>query len=635
MKISSYIDILKQYWGYDSFRGIQEEIITSIGEGHDTLGLMPTGGGKSICFQVPALAMDGLCIVITPLIALMKDQVFQLKMRGIRADAVYAGMSREDIIRVLDNACLGGLKFLYVSPERLSSELFISKLQRMQKICMFVVDEAHCISQWGYDFRPSYLRVSEIRRLVPYEVPMLALTATATPNVVEDIQKQLAFRKKRVFKMSFERKNLIYVVRKVSDRFAEMIHIIRSIPNGSVIVYVRNRRETANIAQYLNNEGVTAINYHAGLTNAEKDYRLTLWIKDRIRVMVATNAFGMGIDKPDVRLVIHFNSPDSIEAYFQEAGRAGRDGQTSYAVLLYENSDPKTFRKRVKQTYPDLDYIKRVYEDMCCFLSVGVGEAEGRTFDFARKKFCYFFGHFEALADSALKLLSNAGYIEYCEEREFHSALHFIFKKEDLYRIREQGEDAENLMHALLRKYPGLFADFVYIEEVFLAHIIDTTVERVYEILKEWNRYRIVNYIPHRNTPTITFRMPRVETKHISLMPSVYFDRKEDYSRRIEKMIDYITSSDKCRSRQLLEYFGEKGACNCGRCDVCFDKKKYQNMRSEVCSAIIALLSDGEKHKMDEIRALPFEPVMINDVLSEMLGEEMIITDGITICRNT
>lgn len=633
MNSNKYTDILKQYWGYDSFRGIQEAIITSIGEGHDTLGLMPTGGGKSICFQVPALAMEGVCIVVTPLIALMKDQVLQLKLRDIRAEAVYAGMSREDIIRVLDNTVLGGVKFLYVSPERLSSELFIAKLQRIPKVCMLVVDEAHCVSQWGYDFRPSYLRIAEIRRYIPYEVPVLALTATAVPAVVDDIQDQLAFREKRVFRMSFERKNLIYVVRRTNNRLEEAVHIIRSIPEGSVIVYVRNRRETSEIAQYLNSEGIPAINYHAGLTNAEKDFRQSSWTSNRVRVMVATNAFGMGIDKPDVRLVIHYNSPDSLEAYFQEAGRAGRDGQTSYAVLLFAQGDSKTLRKRVKQTYPDPDYVKRTYEDVCCFLGVGVGEAEGRTFDFARKKFCFFFKHFEALADSALKLLTNAGYIEYCEERDFQSALQFVLKKEDLYRLWGQSEEAEALMNAILRSYAGVFSRFVYIEETFLAHAIGSTVERVYEILKEWNRNRIVNYIPHRNTPTITFTMPRVETQLISLMPSVYLDRKEDYTCRINKMIEYITSSDKCRSRQLLEYFGEKNACNCGRCDVCFDRKKSQNAKSTVFSAITSLLSDGEVHKMDEIRALPFELSQIDDVLSEMLAEEMIITDGITIWK--
>jgi len=633
---NKYIDILKQYWGYDSFRGIQEAIITSIGEGHDTLGLMPTGGGKSICFQVPALTMDGLCIVITPLIALMKDQVLQLKLRGIRAEAVYSGMSRDDIVRVLDNCVHEGVKFLYVSPERLSSELFIAKLQRLRKVCMIVVDEAHCVSQWGYDFRPSYLKIAEIKRYIPYEVPVLALTATATPIVVDDIQAQLEFRENCVFRMSFERKNLIYVVRRTSNKAEELVHIINSIPQGSVIVYVRNRKLTSDLARYLTSLGIPAINYHAGLTNAEKDYRQTNWAKDRVRVMVATNAFGMGIDKPDVRLVIHYNAPDSLEAYFQEAGRAGRDGKTSYAVFLLLGDEAKTLHKRVSQTYPDIDYVKRTYEDMCCFLQVGVGEAEGRTFDLDLSKFCIFFKHFAALADSALKLLTTAGYIEYCEEHDYKSALRFVLRKEELYRLGGQGEDADCLMHAILRKYSGVFATFVYIEETLLSHATEIPVERIYEILKEWNRNRIIDYIPHRNTPTVTFTLPRLDTERIVLGPSVYHDRKEDFKNRIEKMVNYITSDDFCRSRLLLEYFGEKGAKDCGRCDVCLSRKQ-DLLQSELDSATIGIhevLSDGEIHQIKEIRNLPYQPSFVDEALRNMLNNEEIISDGITIKLN-
>lgn len=632
---SNYLDILKQYWGYDSFRGIQEEIITSIGEGYDTLGLMPTGGGKSICFQVPALAMDGVCLVITPLIALMKDQVLQLKMRGIRAEAVHAGMSREDIIRVLDNTVLGGVKFLYVSPERLSSELFIAKLVRMRKVCMLVVDEAHCVSQWGYDFRPSYLKIAEVRRYIPYEVPILALTATATPRVVDDIQEQLAFRQKRAFKMSFERKNLIYVVRHTDNKLEEMEHIIRSIDKGSVIVYVRSRRDSASIAQHLIAQGITAINYHAGLTDAEKDLRQASWTKDRVRVMVATNAFGMGIDKPDVRLVIHYSSPDSIEAYFQEAGRVGRDGKTSYAVLLIDNSDVRRLRQRVSQTYPDPDYVIRTYEDMCCFLGVGVGESEGRTFDFDRGKFCRFFKHFEALADSALKLLSNAGYIEYCQEQDFKSALRFVLNKEELYRLWNQGKDADTLMQAVLRTYTGVFADYVYIEETKLSHLTGLSVEYIYEMLKEWNRNRIIDYIPHRNTPTIMFPIARVDTDRVVLMPSVYKDRKEDYKARIENMIEYLMRDDECRSSLLLKYFGETEVRDCGRCDVCFEKKKTSAAKNDALNAICELLNDGEQHSTKEVASLPYDKSLIDEALTTLLREERILTNGIKIWNKT
>lgn len=627
---SKYLDILKQYWGYDSFRGIQEEIITSIGEGHDTLGLMPTGGGKSICFQVPALAMDGVCIVITPLIALMKDQVEQLKLRSIRAEAIYAGMLRAEIIRVLDNTVLGGVKLLYVSPERLSTELFLAKLQRIPKVSMIVVDEAHCVSQWGYDFRPSYLKISELRRFIPYHVPVLALTATATPKVVEDIQNQLAFSEHNVIKMSYERKNLIYVVRKTRNRNDELLHIIQSIPHGSVIIYVRSRKATSELARFLNAEGITAINYHAGLTNAEKDYRQTNWTKNRVRVMVATNAFGMGIDKPDVRLVIHYSLPDSLEAYFQEAGRAGRDGMTSYAVLLYEDGDSRILRRRIVQTYPDPEYVKRTYEDMCCFLQVGVGEAEGRTFDFARGEFCTFFGHFAANADSALKLLTNAGYINYCEEQDFMSSLHILLVKEDLYKLWGQSSEADTLMQGILRAYTGVFADHVYIEETRLSHITGLSVEQIYALLKEWNRNRIIDYVPHRNTPTITFTMARIETERIVLPPSVYTDRKSDYETRIEKMLQYVESEDTCRSRLLLDYFGETDSSDCGRCDVCHQQrqKSGDNKIIDVVPAIRQLLADRQEHSIDEIARLPYQQPIIDSAIAQMVSEEEILVDG-------
>ena len=460
------LDILKEYWGYESFRGIQSDIIGSILEGRDTLGLMPTGGGKSLCFQVPALMREGLCIVVTPLISLMKDQVQQLKNRGIRAEAVYSGMMREDIVRVLDNAVLGAYKLLYISPERLSSDLFLAKLERMRQVSMIVVDEAHCISQWGYDFRPSYLQIAKIRQLLPArDVPVLALTATATPKVVDDIQERLGFREKNVYSMSFERKNLIYVVRGTENRVEEMLHILQSVPSGSAIVYTRTRQQTVDIARFLEENGITASNYHAGLTNAEKDYRQTNWTKNRVRVMVATNAFGMGIDKPDVRMVIHYNMPDSLEAYFQEAGRAGRDGKTSYAVLLYNHQDLKTLNRRVDETYPDLDYVRKTYENVAYFLQVGVGEALGRTFYFPMETFCRTFHQFPVQTNAALNLLNNAGYIEYHEEQEFKSALHFILRKEELYRIHETDEETELLIQTILRTYSGVFANFVYIEE--------------------------------------------------------------------------------------------------------------------------------------------------------------------------
>ena len=620
------LSILKQYWGYDSFRGIQREVIESILNGRDTLGLMPTGGGKSICFQVPALMRQGLCIVITPLISLMKDQVQQLKNRGIKAEAVYSGMMREDIIRVLDNAVLGAYQLLYISPERLSSELFQAKLMRMRQVSMIVVDEAHCISQWGYDFRPSYLQIAKVRQLLPADdVPILALTATATPKVVDDIQERLGFRQKNVFSMSFERKNLIYVVRETEDRASEMLHILAGVPNGSAIVYTRTRQQTVDIARFLEEHGVTASNYHAGLTNAEKDYRQINWTKNRVRVMVATNAFGMGIDKPDVRLVIHYQMPDSLEAYFQEAGRAGRDGKTSYAVLLYNHHDLRTLQRRVSETYPDLDYVRQTYENVAYFLQVGVGEAQGRTFYFPMENFCRTFRQFPVQTESALQLLNNAGYLEYHEEQEFKSALHFILRKDDLYRIYETDEQSDLLIQTILRTYPGVFASFVYIEETHLAHLTGMTADRVYQLLKDLHHHRIIDFIPHRQTPTVGYPIARVDTELISLPPIVYEDRKADFQQRIDQIAHYVTSTDQCRSRMLLQYFGEENEHDCGQCDVCIERKKHRQTDIEqAIQAITQLLGDGQAHPFDEVKTLPIQSAVLDAAIRHLAAEEII-----------
>ena len=443
--MNSYQSLLKQYWGYDDFRGIQREIIESIGSGHDTLGLMPTGGGKSITFQVPALAQEGTCIVITPLIALMKDQVENLKRRGIRAAAIYSGLTREEIIITLENCIFGDIRILYVSPERLSSDLFQTKLRHM-KVSFITVDEAHCISQWGYDFRPSYLEIAKIRKLVP-EAPILALTATATPAVVQDIQEKLSRQSSRpslpsqpsqpsfnLFTMSFERKNLAYVVRIATDKREQLLHILNSM-KGSAIVYARSRKRTKEFAELLNEAGITATFYHAGLDAVVKDERQRDWQQDKVRVMVATNAFGMGIDKPDVRLVIHMDCPDSIEAYFQEAGRAGRDGRKSYAVLLYNDADHRKLEKRIADTFPEKDYIRLVYEHLAYYYQIGVGSGYNHTFEFNIDEFCHTFHHFPIQVDSALKILNRAGYIEYTEEQDNQARVMFTVSRDDLYRL--------------------------------------------------------------------------------------------------------------------------------------------------------------------------------------------------------
>lgn len=624
------VDILKQYWGYDAFRGVQEKVIDSVSQGRDTLGLMPTGGGKSICFQVPALAMDGLCIVVTPLISLMKDQVRQLKSRGIKAETVYSGMMRSDIVRVLDNCVLGDYKFLYLSPERLTSELFLSKLARIRKVSMIVVDEAHCVSQWGYDFRPPYLQIANIRHIIPYPVPVLALTATATPKVVDDIQERLEFKEKNVFSMSFERKNLIYVVRDTEDKQGEILHILDGVKEGSAIVYVRSRLLTTEIANMLNENGVSALAYHAGLTNAEKDMRQAVWTKNKVRVMVATNAFGMGIDKADVRVVIHFSLPDSIEAYFQEAGRAGRDGKASYAVLLHNNRDNQKLAQRVPETYPDEEYVRKTYENACYFLEVGIGEAEGRTFYFPLDTFCRTFRQFPVQTNSALTLLSNAGYIEWHEEQEFKSALRFITTKEELYKLHDNDKVTDMVIQALLRNYTGVFADFVYIEEKLIEQATGLSNAEVYQTLKTLHHNRIIDFIPHRKTPTLTFTMPRIDTERVVLGDSVYKDRMEDYKQRIQHILEYASSKDMCRSAMMMRYFGDKEAKDCGQCDVCLAKKRIRrgnefDVREKICE----ILKDREFHFISELQENAcLDKAIVTKVARDMVRDEVVIVEG-------
>ena len=561
-----YHEILKQYWGYDSFRGIQEEIIKSIGEGRDTLGLMPTGGGKSITFQVPALAKDGLCIVITPLIALMKDQVQNLRQRGIKAVAIYSGMTRQEILIALENCIFGNYKFLYISPERLDTDIFKQKLRAM-KVNMITVDESHCISQWGYDFRPAYLKIADIRELLP-GVPLLALTATATPDVVQDIQSRLKFREKNVFRMSFERKNLAYIVRKTDNKTAELLHILRRMP-GSAIIYVRSRRRTKETTELLTHEGITADFYHAGLDNAVKDIRQKRWQDGECRVMVATNAFGMGIDKPDVRLVIHLDLPDSLEAYFQEAGRAGRDGEKAYAVILYSKSDKVTLHKRIPDTFPDKDYIKKVYEHLQYYYQMAMGDGLGCTKEFNLEEFCRKFKHFPVPADSALKILTQAGYIEYTDEQDNASRIIFTIRRDELYKLREMGNETEALVQTILRSYTGLFTDYAYISETALSLRTGLTRQQIYNVLMSLSKRRIIDYIPRKKTPYIIYTRERVELNHLHISPAVYEERKERYEARIRAMVDYVTSETACRSRMLLRYFGEKNENNCGQCDVC------------------------------------------------------------------
>ena len=640
--MNNYREVLQKYWGFDVFRGIQREIIESIGSGHDTLGLMPTGGGKSITFQVPALCSEGTCIVITPLIALMKDQVQHLRHHGIRAAAIYSGLSREEIITTLENCIFGGITILYVSPERLSSELFRTKLRHM-KVSFITVDEAHCISQWGYDFRPSYLQIADIRKDLP-GIPVLALTATATPQVVQDIQEKLSgisevsgISSFNVFKMSFERKNLAYVVRQATDKREQLIHILESV-KGCAIVYARSRRRTKEVAELLCESGISATFYHAGLDTAVKDQRQRDWQEDKVRVMVATNAFGMGIDKPDVRLVIHIDCPDSLEAYFQEAGRAGRDGRKAYAVLLYNDADHRKLDKRISDTFPEKDYIRKVYEHLAFFYQVGEGSGYHATFEFNIDKFCHAFRHFPIQVDSALKILNRAGYIEYTEEQDNQARLMFTISRNELYKLENCSPNEEKVITALLRNYGGLFVDYNFIDEGFIASQCGLQPQQLYMILKNLSAKHILHFIPQKKTPYVRYLQRRENTAHVQLPPVVYETRKEQFRERIQAMIAYATNDHICRSRQLLRYFGEEDSHDCRQCDVCLSHPHDQvsePINTAEAHAILELLADGKPHHITELRdiQLPTEP--LNVALEYLLREEYIFQeDGFLSKKN-
>ncbi len=631
----SYSAILKRYWGYDDFRGIQRDIIESIGSGHDTLGLMPTGGGKSVTFQVPALAMKGVCIVITPLIALMKDQVHHLCQIGVRAAAVYSGMQHDDILRVLENCILGSTKLLYVSPERLSSQLFQKKLSHMQ-VSFITVDEAHCISQWGYDFRPSYLAIAHIRHLLP-NIPVLALTATATPRVVDDICQRLtlsdstsptpaATHSFAVFRMSFERKNLAYLVRNSADKHYELIQLLQG-GSGSAIVYVRSRLHAKEIAEHLTEAGLSATFYHAGLDHADKDQRQRDWQHDRVRIMVATNAFGMGIDKPDVRIVVHYDCPDSLEAYFQEAGRAGRDGQAAKAVLLYNSSDNGKLIKRIEDTYPPRDYIKEVYEHLAYYYQIATGDGYGVSHEFNIGDFCQRFHHFPIRVHAALQILERAGYIDYDEEADNQARVRFLVGREDLYRLDRVTPDEERVIITLLRNYGGLFADYGYIDESIIAQQAGLTRPQTYEVLKALSDRRLLSFIPRKQVPYIRYMQRREDKEHIRLPREIYEDRLEQYRQRIQSMLHYAQSDDKCRSRQLLEYFGEVTAQDCHQCDVCLaaaGRLVTEQGQHDVQQQILGMLADRQRHPITELFRLPVTTEELDAALQFLVQEEYI-----------
>ena len=565
------IEVLQKHWGYDSFRPLQLEIIESVLSGHDTLGLLPTGGGKSLTFQVPAMMLPGVTLVVTPLISLMKDQVDNLLDRGIRAVHFHSGLTRREVDLALTRCRLGKAKLAYVSPERLQNENFIAELRSLP-ISLIVVDEAHCISQWGYDFRPSYLKIARLRELAGENVPVLALTASATPDVTKDIMRSLQFKEERIFAKSFSRDNLSYVVRYADFKDAMLLKVLRSTA-GCSIIYVRSRKRTREIAEMLMREGISSDFYHAGLSPEDKNEKQNRWKADEVRVLVATNAFGMGIDKPDVRLVVHYDLPSSLEEYYQEAGRAGRDGKEAYAVVIASKYDKSTLSRRVADSFPDKDFIRHVYELAGNFLDVAVGEGYGQVYEFNFTLFCHTFNLPPVPTQSALILLTRSGYIEYVEETTSRSRLMVIMKKNELYSL-DLDTDTEEVFQYVLRNYTGLFADYVYINEVMIAQSLRLSSETVYQSLLYLTRLHAIHYIPRKTTPYIIYTTSRELPKYLIIPLEVYERQRERMERRIDAMKNFAFGMEGCRVNTMLRYFGETPECECGKCDLCRAKKR-------------------------------------------------------------
>jgi ATP-dependent DNA helicase RecQ len=602
--------ILKQYWGYPSFRPLQEDIVDSVMAGKDTLALLPTGGGKSICFQVPAMAMDGLCLVITPLIALMKDQVAHLVEKGIPAAAIYSGMHPDELELAYNQAAYGRLKFLYVSPERLQTNQFIEALRRM-KVCLLAVDESHCISQWGYDFRPPYLKIADIRPYMP-KTPVLALTATATAKVVDDIQVRLGFKEKNVFQSSFERKNVTYNVYREADKYGVLRRKLEAMTEGSAIVYVRNRKRTQVIADWLNSVGISATFYHAGLDAKTRDQRQDLWMKGKVRVIAATNAFGMGIDKPDVRLVIHMDLPDSIEAYFQEAGRAGRDLKPSEAFLLVSPADIKKLQENLTQSFPELDRIKLIYNALGNYFNIPVGAGENVSYPFVIADFTNRYGFNIVEVFHTLKILEKEGFLVLSDSFDEPSKVMVKASRDDIYGFQVNNPKYSELIKCMLRSLPGVMTDFVRINEETLAKKSGLTADKVVEQLKKLEEYNFLSYAPRNDKPQILFLSEFVDTRHFNLSKENYYDRKKDAESRVKAVIDFVNNNEECRSVQLLRYFNEETDKTCGRCDVCQKRKsgaaaykeideKLRNVLSEDAQPILSVLQQCNEFEEDKV----------------------------------
>ncbi|MBR2368709.1 MAG: RecQ family ATP-dependent DNA helicase [Paludibacteraceae bacterium] len=629
--MTPYLQKLKQYWGYDEFRPSQLEIIESIGSGKDTLGLLPTGGGKSITFQVPALCQEGRCLVITPLIALMKDQVENLKKKEIKAIALHSGLTFTQYKQCLDNICYNktndpraNYKFIYVSPERLSTDTFLEALPYMN-ISMVAVDEAHCISQWGYDFRPEYKQIAEIRDILP-NVPFLALTATATPEVAKDIQSSLLFKEENVKRISFYRNNLAYKVKLAENKDEELIRLLNKTP-GSAIIYVRNRKKTKEISEFLNKYNISSDFFHAGLDNSIKDLKQDSWKNNKFKVMVATNAFGMGIDKPDVRIVIHIDIPDSIEAYFQEAGRAGRDRNYAECILLYNKRDLSLMKKRLTDSFPSKEFICNVYNQLGNYFQLGVNYGEGNTFDFDLQDFCNKF-HLPTLpTQAAIKILDLDGYIEYKDEKELNSRV-IVTKSRRLLYDTHFSEEEDAIMQFLLRKYTGIFADYTIISETEISLNTNIDQNRVYEVLSWLRKTGIIDYIPKKSSPAIRYRQDRIPPEILRISTEVYEHRLMRYKSRMESMINYVSDTNHCRSRLLLDYFGENETSNCGICDYCLNKNSSNSINDKILSLF---KKEGPKRLSDIIVTLNEEPNKVIDSVRVLLDNKEIKTaDNIT-----
>jgi ATP-dependent DNA helicase RecQ len=627
MTTETYRQILTKYWGFTSFKPLQEQIIMSVAEGRDTLGLMPTGGGKSLTFQVPAMAHDGICLVITPLIALMKEQVGRLNSMGIKSVAIHTGMNREEIDIALENCIYGDFKFLYVSPERIATPVFQAKVRRLN-LSLVAIDEAHCISQWGYDFRPSYLKIAALRDFIDEKVPFLALTASATSQVIEDIMTRLAFRVRNVLKTSFERKNISYLVRNVEDKPKYLLTTLNKV-KGSGIVYVRSRKKSKEIAELLVANGISADFYHAGLTSELRDKKQAAWGTGETRVIVSTNAFGMGIDKADVRFVIHWDIPDSIESYFQETGRAGRDDKPSYAVLLFSASDKSRLTDNVRHKFPPVEKIKDIYEALCNFLDVPIGSGKDGVYDFNMSGFVSKFRLPVTETYNSLQFLQKEGYLEFTEEINNPSRVHFVVGRDDLYKFQVANEQFDGFIKLMLRSYTGMFTEFVPINEEVLSKKSAISRDTIYQFLIRLSNQNIIRYIPGKKTPLVIFTEERLDRKSLVISPDNYSRVKDKYIQRLDKMIEFAEMNNRCRSVMLLDYFGEE-ADRCGICDICRERNELDLSKYEfdlILEEIKSILVE-ESPEMDElIKRIKYTEDKVVKVVRWLLDHNKIAKD--------